>query len=301
MAMLGDWVMEIATVADESGQNPLEIVHRTITGPAPPVCWNMAFGVVAFGRKFPVPPPTTLQPPVPVIGVLPPNPDVMPPVQIICGPPTVAVVDAGEMVIVTSAVESGVQGELEIVHRTMIGPVPPVCMKVAFGVALFGLNVPVPPLTTLQFPVPLTGIFPPSPVVVPFPQMVCGPPTVAVVGGGVIVMVVVADESAQIPLEIVHCTVIGPVPPVWVKVALGLVALLKVPVPPLTTLHCPVPFDGVFPPRLAVVPLTQIVCELPTVAVVGGWLIVIVTVADEAVQGELEIVHCTITGPAPPV
>lgn len=115
-------------------------------------------------------------------------------------------------------------------------------------------------------------------------------------------MVVVADESAQIPLEIVHWRLIGPVPPIWVKVALGVVAFgLNVPLPPLTTLHCPVPFDGVFPPRLAVVPFTQIVCGLPTVAVVGGWLIVIVTVADEAVQGELEIVHCTVIGPAPPV
>lgn len=175
--------MEMTTVADESGQNPLEIVHCTITGPAPPVCWNIAFGVVAFGRKFPDPPLTTLQLPVPLVGVLPPNPGVVPPVQIVCGPPTVAVVDPWEIVMVTSADESAVQGALEIVHRTVTGPVPPVWVKVAFGVVAFGLNVPVPPLTTLQFPVPLTGIFPPSPVVVPFPQMVCGPPTVATVGG----------------------------------------------------------------------------------------------------------------------
>jgi hypothetical protein len=86
------------------------------------------------------------------------------------------------MVIVTSAVESG-HGALEIVHLTTIGPDPPVCVNVAFGVPAFGLNVPVPPLTTDQLPVPIAGELPPSPEVVPLVQIVCGPPAVAVVGG----------------------------------------------------------------------------------------------------------------------
>lgn len=81
---------------------------------------------------------------------------------------------------VTLAVDA-VQGPLLIVHRTTTGPVPPVCVNVAFGNAALE-NVPVPPLTTLQAPVPLVGVFPPKPVVVPFAQMVCAPPTVAVVG-----------------------------------------------------------------------------------------------------------------------
>ena len=87
---------------------------------------KVAFGVAAFGVNVPVPPPTTLQLPEPNTGVLPPSPTVVPLTQIVCGPPTVAVVGAWLMVIVTSAVESGVHGELEIVHRTVTGPVPPV-------------------------------------------------------------------------------------------------------------------------------------------------------------------------------
>lgn len=85
-------------------------------------------------------------------------------------------------VIVTSAVESR-QGGWLIVHRRVIGPVPPVRVKVASGVVLFGVNVPVPPPTTLHRPVPLTGVFPPRPAVGLPAQMVCGPPTVAGVGG----------------------------------------------------------------------------------------------------------------------
>jgi hypothetical protein len=82
----------------------------------------------------------------------------------------------------TSAVDEPQPG-LEIVHRTVIGPVPPVCVNVAFGADAFGLNVPVPPLTTDQAPVPTEGVLPPSPAVVPFAQIVWAPPTVAVVGG----------------------------------------------------------------------------------------------------------------------
>ena len=175
--------MNTITVAVESVQLPFEIVHRTSTGPVPLVWVKVAFGAALFGLNVPVPPPATLQLPVPTSGVLPPRPTVVPLVQIVCDPPTVAGVGDGVIVMVTSAVESGVQGALEIVHRTVTGPVPPVWVKVAFGVVAFGLNVPVPPLTTLQLPVPFVGVFPPKPVVVPFAQIVCAPPTVAVVGG----------------------------------------------------------------------------------------------------------------------
>jgi len=85
------------------------------------------------------------------------------------------------MEIVTSAVDAA-HGALLMVHRAITGPVPPVWVKVAFGEAALE-NVPVPPLTTLQAPVPMVGEFPPRPVVVPFVQIVCGPPTVAALGG----------------------------------------------------------------------------------------------------------------------
>ena len=85
------------------------------------------------------------------------------------------------IVIVNSANESA-HGGLETVHLNIIGPVPLVCVKVAFGLLAFGLNVPVPPLCTVQLPVPLAVVLPPNETVVPSAQMVWFDPTVAVVG-----------------------------------------------------------------------------------------------------------------------
>ena len=59
---------------------------------------------------------------------------------------------------------------------------------------------------------------------------------------------------------------------------------------PLTTLQEPVPTEGVFPDKVAV-PVAHIVCVELFVAVVGVPVTVIVALADEAVHGELLIVH----------
>lgn len=192
------------------------------------------------------------------------------------------------------------QGALLIVQRTTTGPVPPVWVKVAFGVAALE-KVPVPPLTTLQVPVPVTGVLPPNPVVVPFAQTVCAPPTVAVDGVWLMVIVTLAVEAVHGALLIVHRKTTGPAPPVCVNVELGRPALANVPVPPLTMLHVPVPVVGVLPPSPVVVPPLQIVCGPPTVAAVGAGLTVIVTFAVDAVHGALLMVHRTTTGPVPPV
>lgn len=193
------------------------------------------------------------------------------------------------MVIVTLAVDA-VQGALLMVHRTRIGPVPPVCVNVAFGVAALE-KVPVPPLTTLHAPVPTVAVLPPKPVVVPFTQMVCAPPTDAVVGGWLIVMVTSPVDGVQGALLIVHRTSIGPAPPVCVKVAFGDVAFEKVPVPPLTTLHTPVPMSGVLPPSPSVVPFAQMVWPVPTVATEGGGFTVMSTSAVSGSQGALLVVQ----------
>lgn len=66
----------------------------------------------------------------------------------------------------------------------------------------FGLNVPVPPLTTLHIPVPLVGMFPPSPTVVPLIQMVCDPPTVAVVGAVRYIITTSSVEAGHKEFEI---------------------------------------------------------------------------------------------------
>lgn len=144
---------------------------------------NVAFPVVGSGVKMPSPPLTTVHWPVPFVGVLPPSPAVVPPVQIVCGVPVMAV-DGGCLIVMVTFAKEAAHGARLIVHRTITGPAPPVWVKVAFGAVLFGLKVPVPPLTTLQVPVPDWGLLPPSPVVEVLTQIVCGPPTVAAVGWG---------------------------------------------------------------------------------------------------------------------
>jgi hypothetical protein len=113
---------------------------------------------------------------------------------------------------VTSANESG-HGGFEIVHLSTIVPGPLVGVNAALGVVAFGAKVPVAPAVTIdQVPVPDVGVFPPSPAVALPLQIVCGPPTVAVVGGWLIVMVTSANDAVQGALEIVHLNTIGPVP-----------------------------------------------------------------------------------------
>jgi hypothetical protein len=94
----------------------------------------------------------------------------------------VGVAGRGLTVTDTSAEDVAPQDGLVIVHRTVTGPVPVACVKVAVGEVAPGLNVPVPPETTDHAPVPKTGVLPPRLVVVPPVQIDWAPPTVAVVG-----------------------------------------------------------------------------------------------------------------------
>ncbi len=292
VAVVGGWLIVIVTFATDGAHGGFEIVQARMTGPRPLVCVNVAFGVVAFGLNVPVPPLTTDQAPVPVVGVLPPRPVVVPSAQIVCGPPAVAGVGPTVSVTTTSAAE-GAHGALEIVQRSVIGPVPLVCVKVAFGVVAFGLNVPVPPLTTDHAPVPKVGVLPTRPAVVPRAQMVCGPPTVAVVGGWLTVTTTSAVASVHGGFETVQRSVIGPVPPVFVNVAFGVVASGEnVPVPPPTTDHAPVPPVGVVPPRPAVVPRAQIVCGPPAPAV--GCAVTVTETGSEAFDVQVPFVPVTV-------
>ncbi len=96
---VGCGVIVTVTFAVAGVHEPFETVQRSVTGPVPVRCVNVALGVVALGENVPVPPLTTDHAPVaPPVGVLPPRPVVVPRAQIVWGPPTVAV---GAGVIVT--------------------------------------------------------------------------------------------------------------------------------------------------------------------------------------------------------
>lgn len=120
------------------------------------------------------------------------------------------------MVMTTCSLES-VQGRLEIVQRATTGPAPVTWVNVALGVVLSGLKVPVPPLTTDQLPVPTMGVLPPNPAVVPLTQIDCGSPTIAIVGFGRTVTVMVLEAHS-----LTHVVVLSMVRDEYVVVEVGL-------------------------------------------------------------------------------
>ena len=67
-----------------------------------------------------------------------------------------------------------------------------------------------------------------------------------------------ANVEAQGALVMVQRTTTGPAPVAWVKVEVGLAALLKEPVPPLCTVQAPTPGLATLPPKEPVVPNAQI-------------------------------------------
>jgi hypothetical protein len=87
-------------------------------------------------------------------------------------------------------------------------------VKVAFGVVALGANVPAPPLTTDHAPVPVVGALPPKPVVVPEAQIVCDPPTVAVVGLALIVTIFEPGVLQPSPLTVTFKVNEAPAPAV---------------------------------------------------------------------------------------
>lgn len=114
------------------------------------------------------------------------------------------------------------------------------------------------------------------------------------VGLALLVITTSSVEGVHPPFEMVHLRVaLAPATnPVTVVAGSEEVVMTAVP---LTTLHAPVPKDGVFPARVAVD--AQTVWSGPALAVVIPPLTFIVTSSNEAVQGALLMVHLKVLTP----
>jgi hypothetical protein len=143
---------------------------------------------------------------------------------------------------ITSSLEGG-HVPLEIVQRKTLAPVP----RLVTGVLAEDgeMIVPVPEMS-VHIPVPMTGVFAAS--VVTESQSVWSGPAAAVVGAGSRSIVTSSKEGGQVPFVIVQrntfVPTLSPVTP-----ELGEVGETSVPVPE-TSVHVPVPTDGVFPARV---------------------------------------------------
>jgi len=108
------------------------------------------------------------------------------------------------------------------------------------------------PEITAHVPVPIAGVLPASVAVVA--HTVWSDPASAVVGGADLVIVTVSLEEGHVALLIVQTKEFAPTESPVTPEA-GLDGVVTDPLPSITV-HVPVPIDGVFPARAAVVAQT---------------------------------------------
>ena len=92
-------------------------------------------------------------------------------------------------------------------------------------------------------------------------------PALAGVGKSSTLTFMVLDEAAQTPFDIVHWRILFPTDKPEIEEP-GLFTAATVPVP-VITLHVPTPTPGVFPAKIVLPGLIQIVCDGPATELVG--------------------------------
>ncbi|HEY6190913.1 MAG TPA: hypothetical protein VI215_01155 [Bacteroidota bacterium] len=147
------------------------------------------------------------------------------------------------------------------------------------------------PASTVQAPAPTVGALAAN--VVAVEQTVSSGPAFAVVGDASRVTVTLSLEGGHDPLVTVQTKVFVPTDrPVTPEV--GSAGVVTLPVP-ASTVHAPVPTEGVLPARVAVV--EQTVSSGPALAVVGGASLVMTTVSLDAGQLALLTVQTKVLTP----
>lgn len=176
LAVVGAATPVITTSLEEGAQGALLMVQRkTLSPTVRPVTAEAGPEGLAI-----VPDPLTLvHIPVPDAGEFPPRVAEVP--QTLWAVPAFAVVGGAMPVMTTSLVD--VQEPLAMVHRKVFAPVPgPVTVEAG----LEGLVIFPDPLTLVQVPVPVTGVFPARVAVLPA-HTLCALPALAVVGAALMV------------------------------------------------------------------------------------------------------------------
>src|ERR1051325_3976428 len=239
-ALVGASSRVITTVSLDEGQLALVIVQTNALAPTEsPVTPEVGSpGVVTLAL-----PVITVHTPVPTDAVLPARAVFVE--QTVSSGPAFALVGDASRVITTVSVDEG-QLALLIVQTNVFAPTErPVTAEVGLpGVVTLAL-----PAITVHTPVPTVGALLARAAVVE--QTVWSGPALAVVGAASRVMTTVSLEDPHEPLLTVHLKRFGPTPRA-VTVDVGLPGVVIVP-EPLTRLQVPVPTEGVFPARVAVV------------------------------------------------
>lgn len=141
---------------------------------------------------------------------------------------------------ITTSSEEEAHGELDIVHLNVVAPRP---RAVTPEVGEVAVVIVADPDTTVHKPVPVAGVFPASVAVVA--HTLWSAPAFDTVGGASLVITTSSVEDTHDPLLIVQRSVAEPVTnPVTPDVGEPGVVTDAVPD---TTVHKPVPTEGVFP------------------------------------------------------
>lgn len=261
-------------------QGPLLMVQRRVAV-VPEV--KVTVDVGELGVAMVAEPLTTLQAPVPTVGVFAAMVNVVL-LQLNIAAPALAVVGFAKFVRTTLSTE--VQAPLVMV-QARVAEVPtgtPVTPEVLeLGVVMVAV-----PLTTLQAPVPTDGEFP-ARVKLPLLQLFKSEPALDVVGTALFVNTTVLAEEGQVPLEIVQRSV-AVLPAETVTFDVGDEGVVIVAVP-LATVQAPVPTIGVLAAIVKADVLHWVIFD-PATEVEGVALLVKVTF-DEVEQAPFAMVHLT--------
>lgn len=259
----------MTTESTEGAHVPFDIVHVSMLAPLP-----MAVSVddADVGAPSVPAPDTTVHNPVPIAGVFPARVVEPGATQMFWFGPAVAVVGSGSTVITTSS-NTNPQVPLVIVHRKTLAPTgSPLTAELASA----GLARVPPPETIVHTPVPDDGTFPASVVLADEIQISWSGPALAGVGKASTKTTMLSELDGQGELEIVHANTFVPAArPVTADE--DEVGALMVPAPE-TSVHRPVPTEGVLAESVEEGLLIQVTWFAPVTEVVGGVTSVTVTV-----------------------